>query len=158
MNTVSINTVRSRLSQRVAQTLAVLAATLFVSVVAGQSPSPSPTPTWPPPNGSPEKNRVVSTIAQLLKDSVGNTALKKDLSSCASAKDVVQGRLGASVKLPDEVVIVFYEPQGPFTPGSLSYPKNGFYSIFYLPPTTVDPSLSDIEVFRKYFVCCYQPW
>lgn len=155
MNIVSINTV-NRLIQGIAKALVVLAATLFVSTVAGQSPTPTPIP-WPPPEGA-VRDKVVSAIAQLIRDSVGNPGLKKELGSCASAKGKVQERLGASIPLPEELVIVFYEQKGPFTTGGLSYPKNSLYSIFYLPPTAVDPSLKDIDVFRIFLVCCYQPW
>jgi hypothetical protein len=146
----------NRVAPFLAATLITIAAILGATAIWAQTPTPWPT--WPPPPTDPARGKVISVIAQLLRDSVKDPDVKTALTKCDSAYALVQKRLDTSVTLPTDAVFLFYEPTGGNMNGSLTYPKNGFYSIFHLPKDGSANDPDDAKVFKAHFVCCYEPW
>jgi len=130
-------------------------------VYSASAQTPTPSPTWPPPQGSPERDQVIKAIAGLLRDSVGNSVAQKDLrdklQSPASAKTELQNRL-PSLALPPKMVIVFYEPDAPADASCTVQRKNGLYSVFALSTTPIPTATPDKVVVNTHFMCCYDPY
>lgn len=154
MNNPSHTKKISRSAAALFSTFLAIAGLVFSA--SAQTPTPTETP-WPPQNST-ERTQLIKAIAGLLRDSVGNPPLRGNLQSPASAKTELQTKLGANLKLPDKMVIVFYEPDIDSEASCTVRPKNGLYSVFALSKTPIPTTMTDKDVVNSHFMCCYDPY
>ena len=149
-------------TQKVSRSTLVLLAALAGLVYSASAQTPTPSPTWPPPQGTPQRDQLIKAVAGLLRDSaVGDITvnpLRGKLQSPASAKTELQNKLGASLQLPPTMMIVFYEPDIDSHASCTVQPKNGLYSVFALSKTAIPSTTPDKTVVNDHFMCCYDPY
>jgi hypothetical protein len=130
----------------------------LVSSASAQT-TPTPSPTWPPPQGSADRNQLIKAIAALLRESVDpSSTLRGRLKAPDSAKTELVNKLAGSLTLPPEMVIVFFEPDAPAEANCTVQRKNGLYSILALVKEPIPPTMTDKQLVNSHFMCCYDPY
>jgi hypothetical protein len=164
-----INMSTTSLIQGMAPILVTVAAVLAVSALVAQPYSKSPQITrgctdWP---SDPDKPTVEAAFDKVLNDSATNKPLRDqllDTRNCykepKNAVQTVLNSMPGKVKIPDDVLIIFYENDTPdFTrphPPFADYPSDHCLHIFFLPPFGHQPVAK--TSFRENLMCCYKPW
>ena len=123
--------------------------------------------TWP--ETSPYNDAIDAFDKALTRAGWDEAFRKRLIASPASAKAAVAEI--AEINIPDNRVIVFYEPQGPkpaavekkpgaamFTAGRASDTQSSEnVHVFFLPPLTPDDQ-SKKYTYEQCFMCCYDMW
>jgi hypothetical protein len=115
-------------------------------------------------------NDAIDAFDKVLSRAGWDEVFRKGLTeSPASAKKAV-AEIG-EIDIPDDRVIVFFEPQGP-KPAPADQAKRGTMSaagdagasqssenvhVFYLPPLNKDDQ-SKKYTYEQFFMCCYDAW
>ncbi len=146
--------------------LIVAAAILAVSAVVAQPYGKSAAnakgcTNWP---SEQDQAKVEAAFDKVLIESATDKTLRDELldtSNCYKRpKEAVQRTLGNTVKIPNEVLIIFYENDSPdlIKPRPLfaDYPSDHCLHIFFLPPFGAHPAAK--TSFRENLMCCYKPW
>jgi hypothetical protein len=144
---------------------AILAASAVVAQPYGKSSQSTKGCTdWP---SDPDKRTVEAAFDKVLNDSATNKPLRDqllDTRNCykepKNAVQTVLNSMPGKVKIPDDVLIIFYENDTPdFTkphPPFVDYPSDHCLHIFFLPDFGRQPTAK--ASFRANLMCCYKPW
>jgi hypothetical protein len=116
-----------------------------------------------------DKPAVRDVFNKLLEESAANTQAGRDLrkklinpANCyKEAKDTVNNRLPANIKLPADAIVIFFEDED-FDPNKArTYrdiqpgdPKDSCYHILALGETKSNKKAT----FAENLMCCYKPW
>jgi hypothetical protein len=121
------------------------------------------------PETAPYNDAIVVFDKALTRAGWDEAFRKRLTDSPASAKAAV-AEIG-EIDIPDNRVIVFYEPQGPKRPAADKAGPRAMVAagaagesqssenvhVFYLPPFNKDDQ-SKKYTYEQFFMCCYDPW
>lgn len=150
-------------TQAGAALLIIFAIILAIAGLHAQTPTPSVTSTPTPVPDTFKKIMIqafTNSLTRAAKSSEGTFRTNlylPDSAKSAVEKELQQLQGQQQTKIPDNWIIVFYEPLPPAKRTSpvkfIPNPQNDSYHVFYLPPVDDKPHTYDLHL-----MCCYDPW